>query len=42
MPVLLGDGLRFLGGVAPAGVRFEGVGVDDVGQRASLRFRAVR
>ena len=42
MPVLLGDGLRFLGGVAPAGVRFEKVGVDDVGQRTSLRFRAVR
>ena len=42
MPVLLGVGLRFLGGVAPDGVRFEKIGVDEVGQRTSLRFRVVR
>jgi dihydrofolate reductase len=39
MPVLLGGGLRLFDGVRPA--RLEKLGVDDVGQRTSMRFRVL-
>jgi dihydrofolate reductase len=39
MPVVLGGGLRLFDGVRPA--RLEKIGVDDVGQRTSLRFRVL-
>jgi dihydrofolate reductase len=39
VPVLLGGGLRLFDGVAPA--RLEKLGVDDVGQRTSMRFRVL-
>ncbi len=42
MPVLLGDGLRFLGTVALAGVKLEKVGIEEVGPRTSLRFNVIR
>ena len=39
MPVVLGDGLRFLEGVDPERVALEKVDVEQVGERTSLRYR---
>lgn len=42
VPVLLGDGLRLLENLDPERVRLETIGVESVGQRASLRFSPLR
>lgn len=42
VPVLLGAGSRFLDDPALAAVRLEKVGIEEVGQRTSLRFRVHR
>lgn len=39
MPVLLGDGLRFLALTSTEHVRLDKIGVEEVGARTSLRFR---
>ena len=41
MPALLGGGVRFLEGVDPEGIRLQKMGIDDVGERTSLRFRVL-
>jgi dihydrofolate reductase len=42
MPVLLGAGLRLFGKEGLEKVRFEKIGVMEVGPRTSLRFRVQR
>jgi dihydrofolate reductase len=42
MPVLLGEGLRLFEGASLEGVRLEKQGVQEVGERTSLRFRVMR
>jgi dihydrofolate reductase len=41
MPVLLGDGLRSLENIDPDRVRLEKIGVEEVGQRTTLKFRVI-
>jgi len=42
MPVLFGGGLRVLENIDPERVQLEQIGVQQIGPRASLRFRIVR
>ena len=41
MPVVVGDGIRLLENLDPERVQLEKIGVQEVGPRTSLRFRAV-
>jgi dihydrofolate reductase len=42
MPVLLGAGLRFLDDPSPAHIGLDKIGVEQVGDRTSIRFRVSR
>ena len=42
IPVMLGDGIRFLEGIEPEHLRFEKAGVRQVGPRTTLAYRIYR